>query len=353
MGGQVNATAVQSFLAPTARAPYLRVTANATDLSLAGALDVEVGTIHNRHVVSGVGASEQASVLLRNAPGTAKMVAAGAFSAFATVYGAAAGTIDDTVNANPIGVTLTAATAAGDYVTVLRQNTVTVGRGDHNDYISFFDDFLGDYPAAATAMTANGWTKVETLGLGVISSDQPNGVLKFVFDAVAEAATSALYMINAPFDIDDGPIVDFRLAIYDIGDDAALDINFGVANDTHATDADSITESVFFHLNGASLLRLAECDDGVASEVAATSTTVTLVDNTFYDFRIDLTDKTDVTFWYKAVTAVAWTQLLSGTTFSMTGATGALTPIVHVEKSSNDTLADVRLDFISFTAARA
>lgn len=352
MSGQVNATAIGSFPATTARAPYLRVTIGASDLSLAGALDVEAGTTSQRHVVSGVGAQEYAPVVLRNAPGTVKMVAASAFSALATVYGAADGTIDDVVNANPIGVALQAATATGDYVEVLRQNTVTVGRGDHNDYLSFFDDFLGDYPAAATAMTANGWTKVETNGLGVISSDQANGVLKFSFDSTSEAATAALYMVNAPFDIDDGPIVDFRLAIYDIGAAGEIDINFGVANDTHADNADTITESAFFHLDGNDLSLLCECDDG-SNETAATDTNVDLVDNTFYDFRVDLTDKTDIKFFYKATSAVAWTRLLSATTFSMAAATGALTPIVHVEKTTATTLADVRLDFIKFTADRA
>jgi hypothetical protein len=352
MGGQVNSTAIQSFPATTARDPYLRVTIGASDLSLAGALDVEAGTLDRQHIVSGVGATEQAAVLLRNAPGTAKMVSAGSFSALATVYGAANGTIDDTPNANPIGVALTASGAAGDYVTVLRQNTVTVGRGDHNDYLSFFDDFIGDYSANATAFTANGWSKVETNGSGVTSVDVANGVLSLAFDAVAEAATSALYMANNPFDIDDGPIVDFRLAIFDIGDTADVDINFGIANDSHADDADSITESCFFHLDGTDLSLLLESDDGSA-EQGDIATGVTLVDDVFYDFRVDMTDKASVTFWYKAVTAVAWTQLASGTTFVMSNATGTLTPIIHVEKTSNDTTADVRVDFISFTAARA
>lgn len=352
MSGRVNATGVLSFAAATALGQYLRVTSNGTTLALAGATDREVGTLDKEHIVSGLGATSHASVVAPNAEGTVKMIAAGAFSAGAALYGAASGTVDDTVNANPIGYAVDAATAANDIVEVLRVNTVTVGRGDHNDYLNFFDDFLGDYPANTTAMTANGWSKVETNGSGVTSSDQANGVLTFAFDAVAEAATAVLYMINNPFDIDDAPIVDFRLAIYDIGDDAALDINFGIANDTHATDADVITESAFFHLDGTSLALVLESDDGT-EEQGDVATGVTLVDDTFYDFRVDMTDKTSVTFWYKAVTAVAWTQLAAATTFNMENATSTLTPMVHVEKTSNDTLADVRLDFISFTATRA
>jgi len=347
---QVNATPIVSFAASAALAPYLRVKYDATSgLVVCGPEDKGLGTLRNRHIVSGLGAAEKAPVVAWNAPGTRKMVAAGAFSAFDTVYGAEGGKIDDTANANPIGIALEAATADGDYVEVLTfegAGTREVG-GLH-----FEDDFIGDYPAAGTALTACRWTKVETNGLGVISSDQPNGVLKFSFDAVEEAATAALYMVNSPFDIDQNPIVQFRVAVYDIGDDAALDINFGVANDTHATDADAITESAFFHLDGNDLSLKCECDDG-PNETAATDTLVDLVDDTFYDFKIDITDKSDIKFFYRAVGATSWTRLLSGTTFSMAAATGALTPIVHVEKTSNDTTADLRLDRVDFDAERA
>jgi len=349
---QVNKTGILSLAATAALAPYLRVKYDASyGLAACGPEDVGLGTLHNRHIVSGLGASANAAVIAWNAAGTRKMVAAGALSVFDVVYGAEGGKVDDTANANPIGVALEAATADGDYIEVL---PIAELAGEAREFggIDETYDFIGDYPAAGTALTGNDWTKVETLGLGVISSDQPNGVLKFSFDAVAEAATAALYMVNAPLDIDQNPIVDFRLAVYDIGDDAALDINFGLANDTHATDADAITESAFFHLDGGDLSLCCECDDG-SNETAATDTLVDLVDDIFYDFRIDVTDKSDIKFFYRAVGATTWTRLLPDTTFSMAAATGALTPIVHVEKENNDTTADVRLDKVRIRAERA
>lgn len=347
---QVNATGIRSFPATAALGPYLRVKRDATDgLAVCGEEDVELGTLKDRHVVSGLGAAAQAPVVVPTAQGTVKMVAAGAITIYDDVYGAAAGKVSATANGNYIGIALTVTTADGDYVEVLRlarsPNAGVPG-------LVIEDDFIGDYPAAGTALTGNDWTKVETLGLGVTSVDGANGILKFAFDAVAEAATAVLYMANSPLDITKDPIVEFRLAIFDIGDDAALDINFGLANDTHATDADVITDSIFFHLDGADLSLKCECDDGT-NETAATDTTVDLVDDVFYDFKIDATTLADVKFYYRAIGAPAWTRLLSSTTFSVAASTAIVTPIIHMEKTANDTTADVRLDWLRGTAARA
>jgi hypothetical protein len=128
MAGQVNSTGVISMACTQALAPYLRVKYDATyGLELAGAEERELGTVNQRHIVSGLGASGYAPVLVANAMGTCKMVAAGAITQYATVYGAASGQIDDTVNENPIGIALEAATASGDYIEVLRQPNMASG----------------------------------------------------------------------------------------------------------------------------------------------------------------------------------------------------------------------------------
>jgi len=58
-------------------------------------------------------------VRLWNAQGTRKMVAAGAITKHAIVYGAAGGKIDDTANGNPIGIALEAASGDGSIIEVL------------------------------------------------------------------------------------------------------------------------------------------------------------------------------------------------------------------------------------------
>jgi len=118
---QVNATPILTFPCSVTLAPYLRVKRDGSNgLAVAGATDIELGTLKNRHIVSGLGASPVAAVVSPNAPGTVKMVAGAAITQWAVVYGAAGGKIDDTPNSNPIGFALEAATADGDYIEVLR-----------------------------------------------------------------------------------------------------------------------------------------------------------------------------------------------------------------------------------------
>lgn len=186
------------------------------------------------------------------------------------------------------------------------------------------------------------WTNGATDGLGVTQSALGGCELKLAFDAVAEVAMAALYSVDT-IPVADAGIFRARVAVYDIGDDAALDINVGIANGTHATDADSITESVFFHLDGSALSILAESDDGT-TEVAATDTTKDAVDDTYFEVWIDCRDIDDIQLYIDGV------NVLPASVFKLDAATGPLLPIVHVEKTSNDTTADVRVESMSFTS---
>lgn len=105
----------RQFTAGGAVAKYLRVKTPSA-LAAAGAADVELGTIEN----AALAANDVVSVRLRSAEGTCKMVAAGAITAGASVYGAAGGKIDDVANGNYIGTALEAASADGDVIEVLR-----------------------------------------------------------------------------------------------------------------------------------------------------------------------------------------------------------------------------------------
>lgn len=117
---QVNATAVGTFPKSGALAPYLRVVMSGGNLALAGAAEVEVGTTKQRSLASGLGLSDVAAVVFANAQGTVKMIADGAVTQYARVYGAASGKVSATVNSNLIGIALDAATADGDEIEVLR-----------------------------------------------------------------------------------------------------------------------------------------------------------------------------------------------------------------------------------------
>lgn len=165
---QVNASPLGSFPASAALAPYLRVKRDATyGLVVAGAEDRELGTLAHRHIVTGLGASENAAVVLPNAPGTVKMVAADAITQWADVYGAAAGKIDDVINGNRIGIALEAATADGDYIEILRRpaertraveahtadDTLTVGEsGSVHTSVGATDTVVLTLPAAVVGL---------------------------------------------------------------------------------------------------------------------------------------------------------------------------------------------------------
>jgi len=188
-----------------------------------------------------------------------------------------------------------------------------------------------------TVLTAG--TVIPNLGTGLSGTDPGGGSTRFTFSATAEAQkVDALSRASIP--VADGAILEARLAVFDIGDNAALDINIGLANDTHATNADTIAESVFFHLDGTSLLINAESDDGT-TEVAATSTTVSCVDNTYFEVWIDARNPADIQLYINGV------NVLPNSTFVLTAATGPMKALFHMEKTADDTLADVRVEFIN------
>ena len=345
-------TPTKMFTANGAIDQYRRVKLSSGKVAVSGDTDRDIGTIERETFADG----DPIAVRLMNAQGTRKMVASAAITAGVAVYGAASGKVSSTSNENFIGTALEAAGADNDVIEVLVQvlgdDLQALGAIDGEIVID--EDFVGDWDAAGTANTGAGayaWTKTETNGLGVISSDQARGVLKFSADAVAEAATATLFMENSPLDPDKGGIAEFLLGVFDIGDDAALDIDFGLADDDHATNFETIDEFVAFHLDGSDLSLKIHSDDGT-TDTAAVDTTVDLVDDTFYAFRIDYNDLSDVKFYYRALGAASWTRLLSGTTFDVSDASANWTPIVMVEKTSNDTTFDVRLDRVRVQAPR-
>jgi len=122
---QFTETGIKAFPAGGAVAQYLRVK-TPTALAAAGAADVELGTIEQEAFASG----DICAVRLRTAPGTCFMVAAGAIAAGAEVYAAAAGKINDVVGKYKIGVALSAATADGDIIEVMRSPAMAAGIWD-------------------------------------------------------------------------------------------------------------------------------------------------------------------------------------------------------------------------------
>ena len=137
-------------------------------------------------------------------------------------------------------------------------------------------------------------------------------------------------------------IVEGRVAAYVIGSDNTVDFNIGIANATHADNADTIGESCFLHLDE-TLDIFAESDDGT-TEVAATDTTVDCVDDTYFDFRIDCRDLTDIQVYINGV------NVLAASVFKLDAATGPLKLLAHVEKTTGTATGEFRIAHLAIRA---
>ena len=166
------------------------------------------------------------------------------------------------------------------------------------------------------------------------------GSLKFELTATSEAQKVDALSVDS-FSGSANAIAEFVVRVPTDGASGSQDISIGLANDTHATDADSITESIFFHLDGNSTTIRAESDDGT-HEVAATDTTKTYTEGSAItnrkEFWIDFRNPSSVALYVDAV------QVLSATTFNVSSATGPWKMLVHVEKSSGTDVYVLRVD---------
>lgn len=132
------------------------------------------------------------------------------------------------------------------------------------------------------------------------------------------------------------------------GDDAAFDFNVGFADGTDATNADTITSSLFLHTDGNSLNLNVESDNA-AAEVSATDTTIDAVVGTPFLVTFDLRD------WAAIKAYVNGLRVLDGVTgtlsvLTLAGVAGPLKLLAHMEKTSNDSPGNVTVMDLGFTA---
>jgi predicted RecA/RadA family phage recombinase len=180
----------------------------------------------------------------------------------------------------------------------------------------------------------SGWSgiSVNTAGFPRSSgagSDGWNGQLDATNEAQKVDALSDRGMAVAEIGI-----VHTLINVINGGNNAVLDISVGLANATHASDADSIAESLFIHLDGNSTTINAESDDGT-TEVAATDTTSVYVAGTPFLAQWDLRDLTDIQLYINGV------NKLPNSVFKLNLATGPLKMLAHMEKSANATPGNI------------
>lgn len=151
----------------------------------------------------------------------------------------------------------------------------------------------------------------------------------FKFDLTAEAQKLDALTLRG-MAVESLAIVDALFCINLNGDAASADFNIGVANASHATDADAITEHLFAHIDGASLNIMAQSADGTTT-VTTTDTTIDAVVGTPILVQWDLRNTSDIQMYINGV------NVLPSTVFKLNAATGPLKLLAHLEKDANDT----------------
>lgn len=148
--------------------------------------------------------------------------------------------------------------------------------------------------------------------------------------ATSEAQKIELFSTDR-FDKAANALVEFEIRVPTNGSGSACDFNIGVANGTHATSFDSITEYLSFHIDGGALTILAQSTDGTTT-VAAVTTGVSItagaaVANRFL-FTIDMSDLADIQIYINGA------NVLPDTVFKLDAATGPFGVIAHFEKTT-------------------
>ncbi len=212
--------------------------------------------------------------------------------------------------------------------------------GDHRDFLIGTAIADADNPAITMFVDLNakvnwlidtsrdGFLHVPVAAAGAPYLRQVGGWHKLVLAATNEAEKLDLLSIRG-FDTESNWIAEFDILVIDDGASSAVDFNVGVANETNATNADTIAQSCFFHLDGNDLNLFAESDDS-STDVAATDTTYDIVLGTVTRLMLDGRDHTNVAYY------VDGDEVLSGTANlgMMTAAAGPLKLLIHLEKSA-------------------
>ena len=138
-------------------------------------------------------------------------------------------------------------------------------------------------------------------------------------------------------------IIDGCFRVINDGSGTVVDVSIGAASDTHATNADTIAESVFIHLDANNTNINCESDDGT-NEVAATDSTYDYTEGSTFAsevyFTIDMRDPSSVKWFINGVAT------LTATTFNVSAAAATWYPLIHVEKSSSTDTYKLAVDFL-------
>jgi predicted RecA/RadA family phage recombinase len=222
-----------------------------------------------------------------------------------------------------------------------------------NDKDFYLGTAVGDAASAATTMLValnkrprylidavrDPFRTVLVLTAGTPTIRRMGGTHGLIFSTTAEAQKIDL-LSGAGFAVGANAIVEAIVNVITNSDNAAGDFNVGIANDTHASNADTITESVFVHTDGNSLNLNAESDDGT-TEVNATDTTIDFVVGTPFEVWIDTRNPADIQIYINGA------LVLPDSVFTLAAAAGPMKLLAHLEKSADDSPGEYHIDHLA------
>ena len=192
-------------------------------------------------------------------------------------------------------------------------------------------------PQPVIDLHRDGGDTAVVLTAGTPTLVQRGGSLTASFSATAEAQKLD-WLSKRSIPLGAKAILDADVEVVTNADADVADLTIGLANGTHASDAESITEFAVIHLDmGADLNIDAASDDGT-TDVNPTDTTVDWAVGTPFRLTIDARDYEDIKFYVNGV------RVLSATTFTLTAATGPLFALFHLEKTADDSPGVVSID---------
>lgn len=216
--------------------------------------------------------------------------------------------------------------------------------GDFAAASAYLDVALNQKPEYVIDVFRDAGDTVVVLTAGTPYLTQRGGMLEAGFSATAEAQKLD-WLSKRSVPIAANPVLEAIVEVVTTCDADVGDLTIGLANGTHASDFQSVTEFVAVHLDlGADLNIDAESDDGT-TDVAPTDTTLDFAEGTRFHIAIDCRNPADCQIYINGV------LVLGSTTFTLAAATGPLKAIFHLEKSSNDSPGVVQLDMLKVRIA--
>lgn len=173
-------------------------------------------------------------------------------------------------------------------------------------------------------------TIVGTQALGGLALNRRGGALNVVLSSTNEAQKVDALSV-AGFSKDAKAIIEAIFTVPNKGAAGNVDASIGIANATHASDAEAITEFLLCHLNSNDLNIYFDSDDGT-TEPGILDSTKDYVDGSATANRvhimIDLRDPTDPQLYVNCV------NVLGASNFDINAAVGPFKLLLHIEKTA-------------------